>query len=303
MTHSHPAVALLTDPRFTGEAAPGDWYHRQILDDDALLQKALTARELPSVRLSWDDPDADWSAFRALVFRTTWDYFERFAEFSAWFERVRTQTILINPPDALSWNMHKGYLQELQQKGVPVVPVRMIPAGSSRPLASLLSEAGWGEAVIKPAVSGGARLTYRIRPSNAAEVEQLLKPHLAREDFLLQPFMPDILTTGEDSLMVLNGEVTHAVRKVAKPGDYRVQDDHGGTVHPHTATPEQVQLALDTVQACGFSLAYARVDMVAGPGGAPLLMELEIIEPELWLRVHPPSADPFADAIQGRIGS
>ena len=302
MTLILPSIALLTEPRFIGNAAPDDWYHRQILEDDQLLQDALAARGLPSVRLSWDDPTADWSAFSAAVFRTTWDYFDRFDQFSAWFERVRNQTTLINPPDALSWNMHKGYLEELSEKGVPVVPLRMIPAGSGHSLSGLLREMGWSEGVIKPAISGGARLTYRIRPENAAEVEERLRPHLAREDFLLQPFMPDILSTGEDSLMVLNGIVTHAVRKVAKPGDYRVQDDHGGSVHPHTATPDQTRLALHTLEACGFNLSYARVDMVAGPDGAPLLMELEIIEPELWLRLHPPSAEHFADAILERVG-
>lgn len=294
-------IALLTDHRYVGSARPGDWYHENILHDDRLLQDALRKQGLSSVRVDWADSNVDWLSFRALVFRTTWDYFERIDEFIPWLERVRKQSRLINPPEAITWNMHKRYMPELKRKGIPIVPTQMIPKGSAPVLNELLETAGWDEAVIKPAVSGAARLTYRLNHSNGAELTEKLGPHIENEDFLIQPFMPDIVATGEDTVMVFNGEVTHAVRKVAKEGDYRVQDDHGGTVHSHSPDKEQVELARKAVEASGFDLAYGRVDMVAGPDGSPLLMELEIIEPELWLRFHPPSAEAFADGIKKMV--
>lgn len=295
-------IALLTDRRYVGPAAPGNWYHQNILRDDALLADALNRLGLHSVRLAWDDPTADWSSFQALVFRTTWDYYERFNEFSAWFERVRTATRLINNPAALSWNMHKQYLLELHQKGIAVVPTLMLDRGTEPDWHRLLEENNWSEAVVKPAVSGGARLTFRLSHDNAAEISRLVHPHLAREDFLLQPFMADIQRTGEDTLMVLGGTYTHAVRKVAQTGDFRVQDDFGGTVEALNPTDEQVRLALGAMQASGFDLVYGRVDMVADEQGKPLVMELEIIEPELWLRFHPPAAEPFAQAVAREVG-
>lgn len=294
-------IALLTDRRYAGPAVPGDWYHENILRDDALLRDALRMHGLDSVRLAWDDPSADWSSFQALVFRTTWDYYERFEEFMAWFDQVRTFVRLVNNPQALSWNMHKRYLLELQQKGVSVVPTLMLDRGTEPDWHGLLEENNWSQAVVKPAVSGGARLTYRLSHDNVDEISRLVGQHLTREDFLVQPFMADIQRTGEDTLMVLGGTYTHAVRKMAKKGDFRVQDDYGGTVASLEPTDEQRALALRAMQASGFDLVYGRVDVVADEQGEPLVMELEIIEPELWLRYHPPAAQPFAQAIAREV--
>jgi glutathione synthase/RimK-type ligase-like ATP-grasp enzyme len=290
-------IALLTDHRYAGEARPGDWYHAQMLEDDRLLAAELEKRGLRSVRLDWARPETDWSRYRALVLRTTWDYYDRFAEFSEWLNRVKYQTRIINPVEALEWNMHKSYLPELERRGIPVVPVRMIAKGSGESLAGLLDETGWEEAVIKPAVSGGARLTFRLNKRTAPALDLELKPHLEQEDFLLQPYMNDIAVTGEDTLMVFGDRYTHAVRKKAKKGDFRVQDDHGGTVQHLKPTPQQIMLALKAMKAAGFRLAYGRVDMVKDHEGRDRVMELEIVEPELWLRYHPESAAAFADEI------
>ncbi|MCH8558727.1 MAG: hypothetical protein LAT84_12945 [Balneolia bacterium] len=290
-------IALLSDRRYEGEPKPGDWYHGQMVEDDRYLIEELKKRGFSAVRIDWSRPNVDWSAFRALVLRTTWDYYERFDEFSFWFNRVKNEARLINPAAALEWNMHKSYLPELQQKGIPIVPVRMIKRGSGETLPALLEETGWNEAVVKPAVSGGARLTYRINRDSADKHQELLKSHFEKEDFLLQPFMKQIQTTGEDTLMIFGDRYTHAIRKKAKPGDFRVQDDHGGTVEPLEPSPEQIELALNAMKASGFDLTYGRVDMVKDDEGRDLIMELEIVEPELWIRFHPDSARVFAEEI------
>lgn len=300
MKRTYADVALLTESRYVASDAPeGDWYYNNILRDDALLQKALEERKITSERVNWADPDIDWTKFRCAVFRTTWDYFERIHEFTAWLRRTEKQIQICNAPDLIWWNLDKHYLGDLENRGVPVVSSRFIEKGSTLNLANLLSETGWNEGVIKPCISGAARHTYRVNHENVDDIQGVVQPFLKDESFLLQPFLRHIVETGEDTLMVLNGEVTHAVRKVAKPGDFRVQDDHGGTVHKYNPTNEQIKLALQAMCACEPKPIYGRVDMVCDNDGRWVVMEVELIEPELWLRFHPPASKQFAEAIEG----
>lgn len=296
-------IALLTARRYLATKAPeGDWYLDNILHDDRLLQTALEKLGLTSERVDWSDPREDWSRFRCVVFRTTWDYFDRFGEFSAWLDRVQLLTRLCNAPSIIRWNMDKHYLADLDAKGVSVVRSKFIERGTMLRLHDLLDETGWDEAVIKPCVSGGARHTYRVNRANATQLHATIQGLLAAEAFLLQPFEPAIMEQGEDSLMMFEGRFSHAVRKVAKPGDFRVQDDHGGTVHACQPTAEQITLAERAMAACQTMPTYGRVDMVQGEArqtaaGHDTVMELELIEPELWLRLHPAAATSFAEAI------
>ncbi|MFM8282502.1 MAG: RimK family alpha-L-glutamate ligase [Planctomycetaceae bacterium] len=295
-------VALLTERRYTAaRAAPGDWYLANILTDDRLLAEALAARGLTATRIDWARPDVDWTRYRMAVFRTTWDYFDRAAVFDAWLDRVADHTRLCNGAGTVRWNADKHYLADLERRGIPVVPTRYLPRGGRLALASLLRTMGWSDAVIKPCVSGGARHTHRVSPATAAVVGQALAEVAAVEDFMLQPFEAGILATGEDSLIVIDGHVTHAVRKRPRAGDYRVQDDHGGTVAPHTATAEQIALAERAIAGCDPPPAYGRVDIVEAADGSWRVMEVELIEPELWLRFHPPAARALADAIAARM--
>jgi len=300
----HADVALLTERRYTAPvAAADDWYLGNILGEDDLLIAALAKRGLSAARIDWSRHDVDWSAFRVAVFRTTWDYFDRFAEFTAWLGRVEPLVRLCNPGPLVRWNLDKHYLRDLATQGVPVVPSRFLERGDAAPLGDLLRETGWSEAVVKPCVSGAARHTYRVDRSNAGAVQRLLEPLLARESFLLQPFVADVVTTGEDTLVVIAGRVTHGLRKRARPGDFRVQDDHGGTLHPLEPSAEQVALAERALAACDTLPAYGRVDMVRLADGSLAVMELELVEPELWLRLHPPAAEALAAAVADAISA
>ena len=303
MASDNNDIALLTSSAYkVTHAAEGDWYLANILKEDELLQQALEARGLTSLRVDWADPEVDWESFRCAVFRTTWDYFERFREFTRWLNRVETLTRLCNDISLIRWNMDKHYLLDLKDRGIPVVDSIMIEKGSDFRLAELLRQSGWSEGVIKPCVSGAARHTYRVNRDITSAIEAFIQPLLTEESFMLQPFLPDIMKTGEDTLMVIGGEVTHAVRKVAKEGDFRVQDDHGGTVHEYTPTAEQTELAVRAIEACNPTPVYGRVDMVRDRNGKWVVMELELIEPELWMRTHPPAAEAFADAIVKFMG-
>lgn len=291
-------IALLTEHRFAGARAPAeDWYFANILRDDALLAEALAEHGLRAQRVDWADPSVDWSRFRAAVFRTTWDYFVRFGEFTAWLRRVERLAPLINAPETIWWNLDKHYLADLDARGVAAVPSLYLERGDSRSLDDLLAQTGWAEAVIKPCVSGAARNTYRVRMSNAADVDRSLAPFRAAEAFMFQPFIADILTGGEITLVVIDGMVTHGVRKLPKAGDFRVQDDHGGSWTEYVPSDEEIAFAERAVAACRPRPLYGRVDLVRGAGGALQLMELELIEPELWLRTHPAAAQRMARAI------
>jgi glutathione synthase/RimK-type ligase-like ATP-grasp enzyme len=295
-------VALVTERRYAAaEAAAGDWYLGNILREDRLLAEALAELGLSSVRVAWSDPECDWCGFRVTVLRTAWDYFDRFAEFCGWLERVERQTRLCNPPATLRWNMDKHYLADLEAAGVAIVPTRFVERGSPFAVQDYLDEFGWSEAVVKPCVSGGARHTYRATRENAAQVDALVRPVLAAEAMLVQPFVRSVLENGEDTLVAFDGRTTHAVRKTAKPGDFRVQDDHGGTVRRYEPSQAQVELAVQALGAVSPRPAYGRVDMVQLDDGRHAVMELELVEPELWMRLHEPSAKAFAAAIAAEL--
>ncbi len=278
-------------------ALPGDWYLGNILEDDGLLQNELERQGISSVRVDWARKDVDWSQYKCVVFRTTWDYFDRFEEFSQWLDDVSKQTKLCNPYSMIKWNMDKHYLKDLESKGIPVTPSRFVEKGSTVNIEDEILKSGWHELVIKPCVSGAARHTYRVNKLNAKAIETVVNKLLKYESFVYQPFLESVLTQGEDTLMLFDGKYSHAIRKLAKPGDFRVQDDHGGTVHDYQPDAEQIEFAEKAMAVCSTLPSYGRVDMVRDNQGKLALMELEMIEPELWLRKHPPSAKLFAESI------
>ncbi|OWY37613.1 hypothetical protein CEK28_16430 [Xenophilus sp. AP218F] len=294
-------VVVLTDSRLLPLQAD-DWYSRQVHHEDGLVAAALQAQGLSACRKAWDDPDFDWSQARSLLFRTTWDYFERYAEFAPWLRRVARQCRLFNAAELIAWNLDKRYLVELAERGVDAVPTRYIETGERRSLAELVAASGWEELILKPAVSGNARHTYRFRAEQSASLECVYGELIEREALLLQPFQPQVLEQGELSLMVMDGRYSHAIRKTPKPGDFRVQDDHGGSVHPHAASAEEIAFAEAAVRAVPFDVLYARVDLIRDDAGRLALMELEMIEPELFFRFRPQAAEQLAAGLARRLG-
>ncbi len=291
-------LVLLTEIRFENPANP-NWYVQQILGEDHLLGDALERRGLRVRRVDWARKDFDWSSSRMAMFRTTWNYFNRFAEFTEWLERVERQTQLLNAPELIRWNIDKHYLRDLEQRGIHIVPTRFVEIGEEITLGNLRAESGWDYAVLKPAVSGAARHTYRLHPDNFSEHEEVFRQLLASEAMLYQPFQENIAREGEKSLMVMGGQYTHAVLKKAKTGDFRVQDDFGGTVQPYQPTAEEIAFAEKVFAVCDPMPLYGRVDFVTDNEGHLAVVELEIIEPELWFRHHPPAAEVLADVLLG----
>jgi len=290
-------IVVLTDPRYVDPKKKND-YTENVLLEDRLVQNALDKTGLRTKRLSWDDPNFDWSTTHYILFRTTWDYFDRFDEFSIWLNSVSKQTKLLNPESLIRWNIDKHYLIDLEAKGVHSTPTLFIEKGSQKTLAQLHQEKNWESTVLKPTVSGAARHTYKLNPKNISKYETIFKELISQEAFMLQPFQKNIVEKGELSLVVIDGIFTHAVLKVAKKGDFRVQDDFGGSVHNYTPTNEEIEFAEKAVKACPSKPIYARVDMFTDNDGHLAVSELELIEPELWFRNNPDAADKLAAAIK-----
>lgn len=191
----------------------------------------------------------------------------------------------------IAWNSHKGYLRELAADGVATVPTLWIERAAAAPGARLAAP-GWDEVVVKPAVSIGAIGALRARaddPACLAHLESLV----AEGDVMVQPFVRSIAEAGEMSLIYFGGVFSHAICKRPAAGDYRVQDMYGGTVHAHTPTMAERTLAEAVLQHAPAATSYARVDLVSHEG-RPVLMELEAIEPELFLGATPDAAANFA---------
>lgn len=270
---------------------------QNILLERQLLTEALEARGLTVFCTSWDDPKYDWTQTRAIVFRTIWDYFERYDEFAVWLEKVKTQTQLINPYELIQWNSDKHYLTDLEARGIEIVPTAYVDTGAYRSIDMVCKHRGWRDVIIKPAIAGTAFHTYKVLESERQDFEDLFEELVGERDMLVQPFMETIETLGEASLMVFNGQYTHAILKKAKDGEYRVQDNFGGTIHKYLPSEAEIVFAQQCFEACAIMPAYGRADILWDAQGKILLGELEIIEPELWVRNFPESAVSFAEGI------
>lgn len=273
-------------------------YIQNILFEEQLLKSALENQGLTVDITYWNNPSYDWSKTRSLVFRTIWDYFERFDEFLLWLEEVRHQTQLINSYDLVKWNIDKHYLKELSEKGIKIVPTYFAKKNSQRNLAEIIESQQWKDVVIKPAISASAYKTFKILEETVNSNEKLFKDLLNQRDMLVQPFINTIEKFGEASLMVIDGKFTHAILKKAKPGDFRVQDDFGGTVHDYVPTKKEIEFAEMVIEKCKAKPLYGRVDIIWDNEKNVYLSELEIIEPELWLRNYPKSAENIAEAVK-----
>jgi glutathione synthase/RimK-type ligase-like ATP-grasp enzyme len=254
----------------------------------ALEERGATARVEP-----WDAEDAvaGWSAADLVAVRTTWDYSGRRDEFLAWASWLAGSVTVQNPLSVLEWNSHKGYLVELAEAGVPVVPTRLVPGGSTpEPL-------GPGRVVVKPAVSAGGRDTHR---GLGPDLDGTLAGLAAAGDALVQPAVESIDTDGEVSLIRLGDRWSHAVRKFPPAGGFLVHERHGGRLEDHEPTPRELEVA-DAALACSPAPVHAaRVDLVR-IDGEPVVMELELIEPELFLRRAPEAAGLLADALLATV--
>ncbi|WP_334141485.1 ATP-grasp domain-containing protein [Rhabdothermincola sp.] len=285
---SEPRIAFVTAPALPHED-----------EDRPLIDSGLADRAVRGEWVAWDSATVDWRDYDLVVIRSTWDYHRRLDHFLEWCTRVECDTTLCNPGPAVRWNAHKRYLLDLERCGVPVVPTVLVESGEADGLGMILDARGWDDVVIKPAVSAGSFGTTRHRLDDP-DGERALAALTAQGDALVQPFLDGVESRGETSLVIVAGTITHAVSKVPSPGEFRVQPQFGGGERPVEATTAERELATRALEAASSIVGpvlYARVDCVT-VDGEPLLMELELIEPALYLPLGPPAAAVrFVDAV------
>lgn len=293
-------VVILTDSRYLNDSKTDNYKHN-VYYEDRLVYHALEQLGLKTLRLAWDDMFFDWSTTKAVLFRSTWDYFDRFDEFSEWLERVSSETLLLNSEKIIRWNIDKHYLLDLQEKGIHIAESHFIEKGAKVTLAQLHDILNWNETVLKPCISGAARHTYKLSSESLNQHENLFQELIANEAMMLQPFQYNIVKKGEISMVLFNGTFSHAILKQAKAGDFRVQDDFGGSIEDYKPTEEEISFAEASVLACPELPIYARVDIFEDNDGDIALSELELIEPELWFRRHKNAALNLAKSIKNRL--
>lgn len=271
--------------------------HPQVAADDCALQAALEVAGIGSVGAAWNDPDVDWRGFDAVVLRSTWDYHTQYPAFEHWLARLETAGVhVLNPVATLRWNADKRYLTQLAAMGVHVIPTQAV---AGRELAALVHRRTGESLVIKPTISGNSWHTVQ-GVAGSAGLRARMQALPVELTYLVQPYLPEIRTRGEWSLVYFDGRFSHAVRKVPGPGDYRVQSDFGGTASaavPDADVLRDAQRCLHAVARLGHGgHVYARIDGIAGEGRFQL-MEVELIEPNLFLRTSETAAARFAQAI------
>lgn len=277
--------------------------HPQLTLGEILLPPALRALGAQVQICVWDDPTIQWKECDAVIVRCVWDYYKKLPAFLSLLAQLEECGIpVLNDVQTLRWNLNKNYLFELEQQRYAVIPGLRVSPEDQRSLSQLMQDLGCTEAVLKPVQSAGAWRTLRLQAAQLAEAEQQFGQWRGEQDFLLQAFMPEIVDEGEWSLVFFNGEYSHGLLKRAKDGDFRVQSDHGGSVQAMDIPLAIQQQAEAMLQGLERMPCYARVDGVIRDGQL-ILMELELLEPELFLELDKEAPARFAGAIMYCLSS
>lgn len=265
--------------------------------DDALVLDYLEQFELEAIAAVWNAPAVDWKSFDAVILRSCWDYHRQPEKFRRWIDHLEAARVPVwNPANVVRWNMNKEYLQDLAVRGASIPPTAWIKAGSSLSLHALLQDYGFDQAIIKPVVSATAWQTWRTSLATARDDQPKLDEILRLSGAVVQKFVDAVTANGEWSFIFFAGRYSHAVLKRPQPGDFRVQADFGGTYHAQTPPAQFVKQAEAIVRLIDRPLLYARVDGIE-ENGRLILIELELIEPQLFLQMDSSAPERFARAI------
>jgi len=291
-------IVLLTEKRYLSPKIKNT-YIKNILLEDKLLEKALKSQGVESKRLAWENYTTLQNN-QHILFRTPWNYFEKLNKFKSFLEENKAKTTFINSYDQVLWNLDKVYLLELNKQGINIPETVFLKRGSEESLKKICDEKNWVEVVVKPSVSAAGWETYHLRKESFSGFEEKFQLLLQNQNMLIQAYQKKITSFGEISLMMIGGEYSHAVIKKAKRGEFRVQDDYGGTVEMYMAGIKEINFAKTVMKKLNFCPLYARVDVILDNQNTLALSELELIEPEMWFRKNPNSVEKLAVEIKKR---
>lgn len=279
-----PATVLIPDPAYAH-----DYRWAYDVEAAALDAGGVAVRPLPWTEAAGVGGDA------VVLPLVAWGYHLEPDRWHALLDALEARgATVINPVPVLRWNSDKAYLEGLGARGIPTIPSRLVAAMDEAALDAARGEWG-GDIVVKPPVSASASGTYRLGPGDALPEECAGRP------MLVQPFLAAVASEGEYSLLLFDGVASHCVVKRPAAGDYRVQPHLGGREQPCAAPDGAVEIAQAALAAAPGDCAYARVDLLRGADGALRIIELELIEPSLWLQHAPDGGASFAAAIRRRL--
>lgn len=269
----------------------------ELLPSDQQLIPLFAKERISAEAVVWDDEFVDWTQFDALIFRNTWDYYQKESAFNSWLDKIESLGIkTFNPISVIQRNKHKFYLKELEKKGISILPTIFLEKNSISNLHDLIPKS-WEKMVIKPAFSAGSYLTKLIDRSEFETIQTEFKEHFATKDFLLQEFRPEIKELGETSFIFFNGKFSHAVNKKPVENDFRVQIQYGGKytlIQPNDDLLHQAELVLSKIPE---QLLYARVDGIVIENKLHL-MEIELIEPDLYFDLADGARERFVESFK-----
>ena len=262
---------------------------------DEMLVEPFAGRGFDAELISWR-AQVDWNEYEAVIVRATWDYQDHFKEFDETLDKINSSSArLLNPLEIIKWNFSKLYLQELEQKGVDIIPSHFSNSFDFDLAYDLYSKYQCEEIIIKPCVSANSDDTFRLNVSELCNQTQKLKELFNGRDHMYQPFIPSVIQNGEYSLFYFGGEFSHAILKTPKDGDFRVQEEHGGRLQKIIPSEKMLQASSKIIAEIVPSPLYARIDLVEYENKY-LLMEVELIEPSLYFNLDDKSAGRFVEA-------
>jgi glutathione synthase/RimK-type ligase-like ATP-grasp enzyme len=276
-------------------------YDSNNIDEDAILSVLLTELEIPNEIIPWSVADEDWTRFSYLLVKSVWDYFDFYPQFLQWIaDRKSEGTPVLNNLDTIRWNSSKTYLLEIEEKGFPVIAGKLLKKGSHFDEDSIASYRNAVTLVVKPLVSGGSKNTIKIHVDSWQNQSTKINKLLEQEDYLIQPFIKEVQEVGEYSLIFFNAKFSHAVLKSPAKEDFRVQHYFGGTVSVIDPSPELMESCQNLVTEFASESLYVRVDGVV-IDGLFHLMELEMIEPYLFLGLADQAIPNYKTALKARL--
>ncbi|MFD2286520.1 hypothetical protein GJU39_01155 [Pedobacter petrophilus] len=279
----------------------GAYDSQTVESEDQRLLIFLQEKGLNIEMVIWNDPKVNWENYQLAILKSPWDYFDLITDFYLWLNHLEEKKIkLLNPIDVVRWNTDKQYLQEIEAAGLAITPCSFIYKNEKVILENFFDFYHTDQLIVKPCISGGAKNTFKVTKDNIDEVISKLTLLIQDEDFIIQPFLSEIVEHGEWSFIFFNGIYSHCLVKKVKDGDFRVQPSHGGSVHPQNPDQSLIDTASAYVNLFAKDCLYARVDGTF-VNEKFLLMELELIEPFLFLNTDPLNYERYYQALKKLI--
>jgi len=267
-----------------------------IIDDEYAI-KPLNELGWQVSTVPWRQADRSWGDFDAVIIRSTWDYCHDVPTFLETLERINRETMLANCLELVRWNLAKTYMRDLEARGIGIVPTRWPDSLQADSFTNLQGQLGTQDIVVKPVVGANGEDAFRVSPADPSERLESIAARFQNRDCMVQPFMPNIVNEGEYSLFFFSGKYSHAILKVPAKHEFRSQEEHGSDIHSVIPREKLLERAQQVLESLTSSPLYARIDFVRNDADDFVVMELELIEPSLYLRTDPQAAARFAAAI------